>query len=56
MVSPSPQPQDKTDEKLHKLRKYACDFRRQHMKDALDFDWDSDDEDHGLTIGRLVVT
>jgi hypothetical protein len=56
MVSPSPQPQDKTDKKLHKLRKYARDFRHQHTKDALDFDWDLDNEDHGLAIGRLVVT
>jgi hypothetical protein len=55
-VSPSPQPQDDTDEKLHALRKYARDFRRRHTKDAQDFDWDSDDEDHGLAIGRLVIT
>jgi hypothetical protein len=56
MVSPSPQPEDKTEEKLHALRKYACDFRCQHTTDTQDFDWDSDDEDHGLAIGRLVVT
>jgi hypothetical protein len=56
MVSPSPQPQDDTDEKLHALRKYARDFRCRHTKDAQDFDWDLDDEDHGLAIGRLVVT
>jgi hypothetical protein len=55
-VSPSPQPQDRTDEKLHALQKYAHDFRRQHTTDMQDFDWDSDDEDHGLAIGRLVVT
>jgi hypothetical protein len=28
MVSPSPQPQDGTEEKLHALRKYTRDFRR----------------------------
>jgi hypothetical protein len=55
-VSPSPQPQDKTDKKLHALRKYARDFRHQHMTDTHDFDWDSDDEDHSLAIGHLVVT
>jgi hypothetical protein len=55
-VSPSPQPRDETDEKLHVLQKYARDFRRQHTKDAQDFGWDSDDEDHGLAIGHLVVT
>jgi hypothetical protein len=55
-VSPSPQSQIETEEKLHVLQKYACDFRRQHMKDVQDFNWDSDDEDHGLAIGRLVVT
>jgi hypothetical protein len=55
-VSPSPQPQDKTEEKLHALQEYAHDFRRQHTKDAQDFDWDSDDEDHGLAIGCLVIT
>jgi hypothetical protein len=55
-VSPSPQPQDDTDEKLHALWKYARDFRRRHTKDAQDFGWDSDDEDYGLAIGHLVVT
>jgi hypothetical protein len=55
-VSPSPQPQDRTDKKLHALQKYAHDFRRQHTTDMQDFDWDLDDEDHGLAIGRLVVT
>jgi hypothetical protein len=55
-VSPSPQPQSDTDKKLHTLRKYARDFRHQHTKDAQDFEWDSDDEDHGLAIGHLVVT
>jgi hypothetical protein len=55
-VSPSPQPQDDTDEKLHVLRKYARDFRRRHTKGAQDFDWGLDDEDHGLAIGCLVVT
>jgi hypothetical protein len=56
MVSPSPQPQDKMDKKLHALQKYARDFRHQHMTDTQDFDWDSDDEDHGLAIGCLVIT
>jgi hypothetical protein len=46
-VSPSPQPQDETDEKLHTLREYAHDFRHRHTTDAQDFDWDSDDEDYG---------
>jgi hypothetical protein len=55
-VSPSPQSQIKDEEKLHMLRKYARDFRRQHTTDARDFDWDLDDEDYGLAIGRLVVT
>jgi hypothetical protein len=55
-VSPSPQPKDETEEKLHALRKYTRDFRRQYTTDTQDFDWDSDDEDHGLAIGRLVVT
>jgi hypothetical protein len=55
-VSPCPQPQDKTDRKLHALRKYARDFRCRHMTDAQDFDWDLDDEDHSLAIGRLVIT
>jgi hypothetical protein len=44
------------DKKLHVLRKYARDFRRRHTTDAQDFDWDSDDEDHSLAIGRLVIT
>jgi hypothetical protein len=56
MVSPSPQSQIEEEEKLHALRKYARDFRRQHMTDAERFNWDSDDEDYGLAIGRLVVT
>jgi hypothetical protein len=56
MVSPSPQPQHKTDKKLHALWKYACDFRCRYTTDAQDFDWDLDDEDHGLAIGRLVIT
>jgi hypothetical protein len=55
-VSPSPQSKDEENEKLHKLREYARDFRRQHMTDAERFDWDSDDGDYGLAIGRLVVT
>jgi hypothetical protein len=55
-VSPSPQSQIETEEKLHVLREYARDFRRRHTKDAQDFEWDSDDEDHGLAIGRLVIT
>jgi hypothetical protein len=55
-VSPSPQSQIEEEEKLHALRKYACDFRRQHTTDAERFNWDSDDEDYGLAVGRLVVT
>jgi hypothetical protein len=55
-VSPSPQSQIKEEEKLHALQKYARDFRRQHTTDARDFHWDSEDEDYGLAIGRLVVT
>jgi hypothetical protein len=55
-VSPSPQSQIEDEEKLHVLRKYARDFRHQHTTDARDFDWDSEDEDYGLAIGRLVVT
>jgi hypothetical protein len=55
-VSPSPQSKDEENEKLHKLREYARDFRRQHTTDAERFDWDSDDGDYGLAIGRLVVT
>jgi hypothetical protein len=55
-VSPSPQSQIEEEEKLHALRKYARDFRRQHTTDAWDFDWDLEDEDYGLAIGRLVVT
>jgi hypothetical protein len=55
-VSPSPQSQIEEEEKLHTLRKYAHDFRRQHMTDAQEFHWDSEDEDYGLAIGRLVVT
>jgi hypothetical protein len=55
-VSPSPQSQIEEEEKLHTLRQYARDFRRQHMTDAEDFHWDLEDEDYGLAIGRLVVT
>jgi hypothetical protein len=56
MVSPSPQLQIEEEEKLHALRKYARDFRCQHMTDAEDFHWDSEDEDYGLAIGHLVIT
>jgi hypothetical protein len=56
MVSPSPQSQEETEEKLHALREYTRDFRCQHTTDMWDFYWDSDDEDYGLAIGRLVVT
>jgi hypothetical protein len=55
-VSPSPQSQIEEEKKLHALRKYARDFRRQHTTDAERFNWDSDDEDYGLAVGRLVVT
>jgi hypothetical protein len=56
MVSPSPQPEDGTDEKLHALQKYACDFRCQPTTDA-EYVWNElDDEDYDLGIGRLVVT
>jgi hypothetical protein len=55
-VSPSPQPEIEEEEKLHVLRKYTRDFRHQHTTDAERFNWDSDDEDYGLAIGRLVVT
>jgi hypothetical protein len=55
-VSPSPQSKDEENEKLHELRRYARDFRRQHTTDAERINWDSDDEDYGLAIGRLVVT
>jgi hypothetical protein len=55
-VSPSPQSKDEENEKLHELRRYARDFRRQHTTDAERFNWDSDDGDYGLAIGRLVVT
>jgi hypothetical protein len=55
-VSPSPQSKDEENEKLYKLREYARDFRRQHTTDAEQFDWDSDDGDYGVAIGRLVVT
>jgi hypothetical protein len=55
-VSPSPQSKDEENEKLHELRRYARDFRCQHTTDAERFDWDSDDGDYGLAIGRLVVT
>jgi hypothetical protein len=55
-VSPSPQPENTTEDKLHALRKYAGDFQRQHTTDAK-YVWDeSDDEDYNLGIGRLVVT
>jgi hypothetical protein len=37
-VSPSPQSKDEENEKLHKLREYARDFRRQHTTDAEQFD------------------
>jgi hypothetical protein len=55
-VSPSPQSQIEEEEKLHALQKYARDFGRQHTTDARNFHWDSEDEDYGLAIGRLVVT
>jgi hypothetical protein len=55
-VSPSPQPENTTNGNIDALRKYARDFRRQHTTDTQDFDWDSDDEDHSLAIGHLVVT
>jgi hypothetical protein len=55
-VSPSPQSKDEENEKLYKLREYTRDFRRQHTTDAEQFDWDSDDGDYGLAIGRLVIT
>jgi hypothetical protein len=55
-VSPSPRSQIEEEEKLHALQKYARDFRRQHTTDARDFDWDLEDGDYGLAIGRLVVT
>jgi hypothetical protein len=55
-VSPSPQSKEEENDKLHKLRRYARDFQRQHTTDAERFNWDSDDEDYGLAIGRLVVT
>jgi hypothetical protein len=55
-VSPSPQSKDEENEKLHELRRYARDFRRQHTTDAERFDWDSDDGDYGLAIGHLVIT
>jgi hypothetical protein len=55
-VSPSPQPKEDENDKLHELRKYTHDFRRQHTTDAERFNWGSDDEDYGLAIGRLVVT
>jgi hypothetical protein len=55
-ISPSPQLQIEEEEKLHTLQKYTHDFRRQHTTDAERFNWDSNDEDYGLAIGRLVVT
>jgi hypothetical protein len=55
-VSPSPQSKEEENDKLHELRRYARDFRCQHTTDAKRFNWDSDDEDYGLAIGRLVVT
>jgi hypothetical protein len=55
-VSPSPQNKEDENDKLHELRRYARDFQRQHTTDAERFNWDSDDEDYGLAIGRLVVT
>jgi hypothetical protein len=56
MVSPSPQSKEDENDKLQELRRYARDFRRQHTTDAERFNWDLDDEDYGLAIGRLVVT
>jgi hypothetical protein len=55
-VSPSPQLKNATEDKLVALRKYARDFRRQHMTDTEYVSDNSDDEDHNLAIGRLVVT
>jgi hypothetical protein len=55
-VSPSPQSKEDENDKLHELRRYARDFQHQHTTDAKRFNWDSDDEDYGLAIGRLVVT
>jgi hypothetical protein len=45
-----------TDRSIDTLQKYARDFRCRHTTDAQDFDWDLDDEDHGLAIGHLVIT
>jgi hypothetical protein len=56
MVSPSPQLKEEENDKLHELQRYARDFRRQHTTDAERFNWDLDDEDYSLAIGRLVVT
>jgi hypothetical protein len=56
MVSPSPQPKNTTDGSIDMLQKYACDFRCQHTIDTDNITYDSDDEDHGLAIGCLVVT
>jgi hypothetical protein len=56
MVSPSPQLKNTTSGSINVLRKYARDFRRQHTTDVDSFTYNSDDEDHGLAIGHLVVT
>jgi hypothetical protein len=56
MVSPSPQPTNTTDGSIVALRKYARDFRHQHMTDMDNLIHDLDDEDHNLAIRRLVVT
>jgi hypothetical protein len=45
-----------TNGSIDALRKYAHDFRRQHTTDADTITYNSDDEDHGLAIGRLVIT
>jgi hypothetical protein len=55
-VSPIPQPKNTTDRSIDALQKYACDFRHRHMTDADNITYDSDDEDHSLAIGCLVVT
>jgi hypothetical protein len=55
-VSPSPQPEQTTGDKLSMLQKYARDFRRQHTTDTEYVSDDSDEEDYNLAIGCLVVT
>jgi hypothetical protein len=55
-VSPCPQPEQTTGEKLSALRKYAHDFRHRHTTDAEYVSDNSDDEDYNLAIRRLVVT